>query len=78
MKVTQMSIKGVILGGKEVRWVLKEDESEAGREGLPTLTNLNMKVRFKPRRMKCEYRINAVTEVGTQRVYDGSSDLELS
>ena len=68
---TQTSINGLIRG-TEARWVLMEDSLRAS--GLPTETALRMKVRYKPREIRCSYCM-AVSKNGSSRQYEGKTTL---
>ncbi|TFK16837.1 hypothetical protein FA15DRAFT_711364, partial [Coprinopsis marcescibilis] len=76
-QVTQMSIKGVRIGRTEARWVLSEDPSDAGRAGLPTETELRMKVRFKPRKVMCSYQITAAKGDDARLAFDEKAEVNL-
>jgi hypothetical protein len=80
MQVTQMSIKGILIGPREARWVLTDDPNNtaSGSSGLPRQTELTMRMRFRPRAIFCSYTITAVREDGSTTVFDLNKELTLS
>ncbi|KAG2005394.1 ubiquitin C [Coprinopsis cinerea AmutBmut pab1-1] len=76
-QVTQMSIKGVRIGREEARWALAEDPSDAGRKGLPLETELSIKVRFKPKSVRCRYTVVGVKGDREKVEFENSCEVNL-
>jgi hypothetical protein len=76
-EVTQMSIKGILIGTREARWVLTEDPKNTGGSGLPRQTELAMRMRFKPRMVACSYTIAATKADASTTVFSQERELTL-